>query len=199
MRIINDQEFEEIIKKSSKPIVADFFATWCPPCKVLGPIMEKVSEEYKDKIEFVKIDLDQCPNTGSAYGVDKIPTIFFLVNGQVKSSFVGFREEADIKLWLDDNLSKQQDKINKINELRVGYEKYAAEKGIALNSNDNIVSTIISGLLKREEEYGEKYCPCRKVTGNKEEDKKIICPCIYHLDEINSIGHCHCNLFVKKP
>ncbi|MCK9393530.1 MAG: ferredoxin-thioredoxin reductase catalytic domain-containing protein [Candidatus Paceibacterota bacterium] len=83
-------------------------------------------------------------------------------------------------------------------ELKTEYEKYALEKDISLNPNEKIVNAIIGGLLNNEDKYGEKYCPCRKVTGDKEEDKKIICPCIYHLDEINSMGHCHCNLFVKK-
>ncbi|MFA6252446.1 MAG: ferredoxin-thioredoxin reductase catalytic domain-containing protein [Candidatus Paceibacterota bacterium] len=83
-------------------------------------------------------------------------------------------------------------------ELKNKYKLYAQEKGISLNSNEKIVDAIIGGLLNNEQRHGEKYCPCRKVTGNAEEDKKIICPCIYHMDEISSMGHCHCNLFVKK-
>jgi ferredoxin-thioredoxin reductase catalytic subunit len=85
----------------------------------------------------------------------------------------------------------------KSEELKNEYEEYAKENEISLNPNEKIVNAIIEGLLNNEEKYGEKYCPCRKVTGDKEEDKKIICPCIYHLEEINSIGHCHCNLFIK--
>jgi ferredoxin-thioredoxin reductase catalytic subunit len=88
--------------------------------------------------------------------------------------------------------------MDKKEELLKEYQDYAEEKGIALNPNERIVSAIIDGLFAREESDGEKYCPCRKVTGDKEEDKKIICPCVYHMDEITEMGHCHCNLFVKK-
>ncbi|MDD4409481.1 MAG: ferredoxin-thioredoxin reductase catalytic domain-containing protein [Candidatus Pacebacteria bacterium] len=87
---------------------------------------------------------------------------------------------------------------DKKKELLEGYTAYAEEKGIALNSNERIVGAVIEGLLYNEEQKGAKYCPCRKVSGNKEEDEKIICPCVYHLDEIETMGHCHCNLFVSK-
>jgi len=76
-------------------------------------------------------------------------------------------------------------------------EEYAKIKGFKLNPNRAIVEGITKGLLSRKENFGEIYCPCRRMSGNKEEDKKIICPCIYHLDEIERDGHCFCNLFVK--
>jgi ferredoxin-thioredoxin reductase catalytic chain len=82
-------------------------------------------------------------------------------------------------------------------ELIKQYEEYAAENGFKLNPNPKIVEGIVNGLLAREEKLGERYCPCRRVTGDKEEDKKIICPCIYHKDEIEKDGHCHCNLLVR--
>lgn len=87
---------------------------------------------------------------------------------------------------------------NKKEELLKTYIEYAEKNNIALNPNEKIVEAIIDGLLNREQVNGERYCPCRKVSGDKEEDKKIICPCIYHLEEIETMGHCHCNLFVKK-
>jgi len=76
-------------------------------------------------------------------------------------------------------------------------EEYAKKNGYKLNPNRLIVEGVIRGLLARKESFGEIYCPCRKVTGNKEEDKKIICPCIYHDLEIERDGHCFCNLFVR--
>jgi len=82
-------------------------------------------------------------------------------------------------------------------ELIKQYEEYAEQNGFKLNPNPQIVEGIVSGLLAREEKLGVRYCPCRRVTGDKEEDKKIICPCVYHKDEIEKDGHCHCNLFVK--
>ena len=86
--------------------------------------------------------------------------------------------------------------MENIEEIIKKYEDYAAQTGFKLNENRKIVIGIINGLLDREKKFGEKYCPCRRITGDKEEDKKIICPCIYHKEEIEKDGHCHCNLFV---
>ena len=85
----------------------------------------------------------------------------------------------------------------KAKQLIKEYERYAKEIGFKLNPNKKIVEGVIKGLFEDEKNYGKKYCPCRRVTGNKEEDKKIICPCIYHKQEIKTQGHCHCQLFVK--
>lgn len=82
-------------------------------------------------------------------------------------------------------------------ELIKQYKEYAEKNGFQLNPNEKIVEAVVKGLLSREEKFGQKYCPCRRVTGNIEEDKKIICPCVYHKDEIQKDGHCHCNLYVK--
>lgn len=87
--------------------------------------------------------------------------------------------------------------MNEIEKLIKKYEKYAKENGFKLNPNKKIVENIVKSLLLREEKFGQKYCPCRRVTNNKEEDKKIICPCIYHKEEIKKDEHCYCNLFVK--
>ena len=77
------------------------------------------------------------------------------------------------------------------------YEKYAEDNGFRLNPDKNTTKNLIKSLITRENKFGEKYCPCRRITGDKEEDKKIICPCVYHKDEIERQGHCLCNLFVK--
>jgi len=77
------------------------------------------------------------------------------------------------------------------------YQDYAQKNGFSLNPNKEVVEGIVKGLLKNEEKYGQRYCPCRRVTGNLEEDKKNICPCAYHKEEIKNLGHCLCNLFVK--
>ncbi len=77
------------------------------------------------------------------------------------------------------------------------YQDYAQKNGFSLNPKKEVVEGIVSGLLKNEEKYGRRYCPCRRVTGNEEEDEKIICPCAYHKDEIEKLGHCLCDLFNK--
>lgn len=85
-----------------------------------------------------------------------------------------------------------KEKLHKRNKI------YAKKSGFRLNPNKEVVAKIEEGLLKNLSVHGELYCPCRPVTGNKENDKAIICPCIYHKDEIKEMGHCHCFLFVKK-
>ena len=68
---------------------------------------------------------------------------------------------------------------------------------LRLNPDKKIVERVINGLLTNEKKYGKKYCPCRRVSGNIEEDEKNVCPCAFHKKEIEKDGHCFCNLFVK--
>jgi len=77
------------------------------------------------------------------------------------------------------------------------YEEYAKKNGFKLNPKRIVVEFVVKELLRREKKFGNRYCPCRRITGNPEEDKKIICPCIYHREEIKNQGHCLCQLFVK--
>jgi len=85
----------------------------------------------------------------------------------------------------------------KIEELKKEYGEYAKSNGFRLNPDEKAVERVINGLLRNEEKYGAKYCPCRRISGVKEEDAKKICPCIWHKDEITKDGHCLCNLYTK--
>lgn len=87
--------------------------------------------------------------------------------------------------------------MEKIEEIIQEYEKYAKENGFQLNPDRKIVESVVKALIEREEKFGKRYCPCRRITESKERDRKIICPCIYHREEIEREGHCLCNLFVK--
>ena len=75
--------------------------------------------------------------------------------------------------------------------------KYAKKKGFILNPDEEMLQMVIEGLARNREEHGRQYCPCRLRTGDEEEDRKIICPCIYHEDEIDADGNCHCSLFFR--
>lgn len=77
------------------------------------------------------------------------------------------------------------------------YETYAKEKGFRLNPDKKVVENIVRMLLKKEKELGKRYCPCRRLSGDKKKDKEIICPCVFHQEEIKTKGHCHCLLFFK--
>ena len=83
-------------------------------------------------------------------------------------------------------------------ELIKEYKEYAKKQGFLLNPDKEVTEVIIRGLLQREEKFGQRFCPCRRITGHQEEDKKIICPCFWHLEEIKEKGRCLCGLFVKK-
>lgn len=76
-------------------------------------------------------------------------------------------------------------------------QEYAEQNGFSLNPDAKLVERIVRGLLENEKKHGFQYCPCRRITGNPEEDKKNICPCIYHRQELEKDGHCLCGLFVK--
>ncbi len=77
------------------------------------------------------------------------------------------------------------------------YEDFAKKNGFKLNPDKKVVENIVKTLIARENKFGERYCPCRRITGDKKEDKKIVCPCIYHKEEVEKQGHCLCGLFVK--
>ena len=76
-------------------------------------------------------------------------------------------------------------------------EEYARKNGWVLNPDNEILDRVIRGLARNEAKFGERYCPCRLRSGDKEKDRAIICPCIYHLDEIAKDGHCHCLLYYR--
>jgi ferredoxin-thioredoxin reductase catalytic subunit len=83
-------------------------------------------------------------------------------------------------------------------EMRAWAEEYANKQGLVLNPDRKILDTVIRGLVRNRKKFGERYCPCRLRSGDKEKDKAVICPCIWHRDEIAKDGHCHCQLYYRK-
>ena len=103
MNILNDDKIEEVIS-AGKPVLLDVYTAWCPPCKILGPILEKIEQDYKGKVDFYKMDLDQNPKTGDMFGIDRIPTVILFVDGKIKTTFVGLREDDEIRSWINKNI-----------------------------------------------------------------------------------------------
>jgi thioredoxin 1 len=91
----------EFIKNSDKPVLVDIFTQWCPPCKMLTPVIEKVASDYKNKIIVAKMDLDANPIIGNKFGVEVIPTVILFKDGELVDKFVGFKPEPEIKKWID--------------------------------------------------------------------------------------------------
>lgn len=86
---LTDSNFEEIALKSDKPVMVDFWAEWCGPCRMVGPVVEELANEYGDKAVIGKVNVDNNPQTAMKYGIRSIPTILFLKNGEVVDRSVG--------------------------------------------------------------------------------------------------------------
>ena len=202
MITLTDENFEKEIQETDKPILVDFWAQWCMPCFILGPILEKVVQEYEDRLILAKVDLDAAPQISQKYGVDRIPMVVLFSGGKPISEFIGVRPEPAVREMLDKMLKDvsekgQPEEPEGIEKIIQSYQEYTEKNGFKLNSDKETVERLIKGLLANEKKYGAKYCPCRRVTGDKEEDRPKICPCQWHREKIEKDGHCFCGLFYK--
>jgi thioredoxin 1 len=100
----NDANFEELVKKSDKPVLVDFWAEWCGPCRMVGPIVEELSKEYEGKVVVGKVNVDHNPNISMEFGIRNIPTILFFKNGQVVDKQVGAVPKAQLAAKLNAQL-----------------------------------------------------------------------------------------------
>ena len=101
---ISDDSFENEVIESPIPVVVDFWAQWCGPCKALAPILEDIAQKYTDKVKFVKLDVDNNPSTPPKFGVRGIPTLILFKDGQVKATQVGLLSKADLVQFIDNHV-----------------------------------------------------------------------------------------------
>ena len=102
--VITDAEFDASVLQSEKPVIIDFWAEWCQPCKMLAPTVEEIAGEYEDKIKVGKLNVDDNPSTATKYGIRGIPTLLFFKGGKVVQQVTGVKSKAEIKKIIDESL-----------------------------------------------------------------------------------------------
>ncbi len=101
---LTDNDFKKEVLQSELPVVVDFWAPWCGPCKAIGPIVEELAKEYQKKIKVAKINIDENGKTATSYGIMSIPTVMFFKNGKVVEQVVGEISKSEFKKKIEANL-----------------------------------------------------------------------------------------------
>ena len=94
---VSDKDFKDVVLASDKPVLVDFWAPWCGPCKIVGPIVEELAEEYKDRLVVAKVNVDDNPQTSGEYGIMSIPTLAFFKKGQISNTVIGAQPKDVLK------------------------------------------------------------------------------------------------------
>ena len=100
----SDEGFEVDVLQSDKPVLVDYWAEWCGPCKMIAPILEEVASEYGEKIKVCKMNIDENQETPPRYGIRGIPTLILFKNGEVEATKVGALSKTQLQSFLDDNI-----------------------------------------------------------------------------------------------
>jgi len=101
---LSDDSFEDEVLKSKEPVLVDYWAEWCGPCKTIAPILEEIAEEYTGRLKVAKIDIDANPGTPPKYGIRGIPTLMLFKNGEVEATKVGALSKSQLAAFLDQNI-----------------------------------------------------------------------------------------------
>ncbi len=101
---VTDDTFDQEVLKSDKPVLVDYWAEWCGPCKMITPILDEISDEYDDKLKVAKLNIDENPNTPPKYGIRGIPTLMLFRGGNVEATKVGALSKSQLSAFLDGHL-----------------------------------------------------------------------------------------------
>ncbi len=103
-KAVTDATFDAEVRQSDIPVVVDFWAEWCGPCKQIGPALEELSDELAGKVKIVKVNVDENPNSPAQMGVRGIPALFLFKNGQVVSNKIGAAPKASLASWISGSI-----------------------------------------------------------------------------------------------
>ncbi len=101
---VTDSDFDDVVVKANNPVLVDYWAEWCGPCKMIAPVLDEIAEEYKDKLTIAKLNIDENPETPQHFGVRGIPTLMLFKNGEVEATKVGALTKSQLADFLDNNL-----------------------------------------------------------------------------------------------
>jgi thioredoxin 1 len=101
---VTDDTFEDQVLNSDKPVLIDYWAEWCGPCKMIAPVLEEIAEEYADRVTVAKLNIDENPGTPPRYGIRGIPTLMLFKGGNVEATKVGAVSKSQLSAFLDSNL-----------------------------------------------------------------------------------------------
>lgn len=101
---VTDTSFESDVLKSGEPVLVDYWAEWCGPCKMIAPILDEIAEEYAGKVKIAKLNIDENPQTPPKYGIRGIPTLMLFKNGNVEATKVGAVSKSQLTAFIDSNL-----------------------------------------------------------------------------------------------